>query len=98
MNSFEYLGYIFTPYGNIIGKDNETRFHRIMWTTDTLHPLLNKGDGYDYYKFYKIAGRNKADIYFVEETGRHYVPTGGGICCIDINEMKEYIKELSLTA
>ena len=97
MNSFEYLGYIFTPYANIVGKDNETRFQRLMWRLDTFAPLLNNGVGYDYYEFYRIAGENKTDIYFIKETEGYYVPTGGGICRIDINEMKRYIKKLPLT-
>ena len=90
-NSFKYLGFTFVPYGNIIGKDAETRFHRLMWRTDTLNPLLTKDVGYDYYEFNKTAGES-ADIYFVEETQGYYVPTGGGLCRIDRNEMKKYIK------
>jgi hypothetical protein len=91
-NSFKYLGYTFTPHGNIIGKDNETRFHRLMWRTDTLNPLLTKNAGYDYYEFNRIAGENRADIYFVGETKLYYVPIGGGMCRIDVAEIKKYIK------
>ena len=97
MNSFKYLGYMFTPYGNITGKDNDTRFQRLMWRLDTLRPLLNTESGYDYYEFYEVAGENSADIYYVEEKKMYYVPTGGGICRIDEKEMKKYIKKLSLT-
>jgi len=92
-NSFKYLGFTFVPYGNIIGKDEETRFHRLMWRTDTLNPLLNKDAGYDYYDFNKTAGES-ADIYFVEETKLYYVPIGGGMCRIDVTEMKKYIRKL----
>ena len=92
INSFKYLGFTFVPYGNITGKDEETRFHRLMRRTDTLNPLLNKDAGYDYDDFNKIAGERGTDIYFVEETRGYYVPTCGGMCRIDIAEMKKYIK------
>jgi hypothetical protein len=61
INEFSYMGRTFVPHGNIIGKDNETRFHRLMWRTDTLSPLMSKKDGYDYSEFYKIANE-AADI------------------------------------
>ena len=96
MNSFKYLGYAFTPYGNIIGKDNDTRFQRLMWRLDTLNPLLDKESGYEYYEFNEAAGENSADIYYVEETKMYYVPIGG-MCGMDVNEMKKYIKKLSLS-
>ena len=95
MQKFKYLNYTFEPYGNIIGKDKETRFHRLTWKTDTARPLLAKKDGYDYEEFYKIAGKNSADVYFVPEKNAYYVPAGGGICRIDFDEMKKYIKVFS---
>lgn len=93
MNKISYMGYTFIPYGNIIGKDGQTRFQRIMWRTDTLTPLLSKTDGYDYYEFNKAAGA-AADIYYCPETKLHYVPIGGGLCSIDIAEMRKHIKLL----
>jgi hypothetical protein len=62
-----------------------------MWRTDTLNPLLGKADGYDYYEFNKTAGA-AADIYYCPETNRHYVPTIGGLCRIDVAEQRKYIK------
>ena len=88
-----YMGYTFIPYGNIIGKDEETRFHRLMWRTDTLSPILSKADGYDYEVFNKTM-EAAADIYFCPETKNYYVPTGGGLCSIDFAETKRYIKLL----
>lgn len=93
MNRVAYMGYTFIPYGNIIGKDEETRFHRLMWRTDTLTPLLSETDGYDYYDFNKATGA-AADIYYCPETKFHYVPIGGGLCRIDFAEMKKYIRLL----
>lgn len=91
MDKVSYMGYTLIPYGNIIGKDEQTRFQRLSWRTDTLTPLLNKADGYDYHEFNKAAGA-AADIYYCSETKRHYVPTGGGLCSIDIAEMRKYIR------
>jgi hypothetical protein len=95
---FEYLGQTFIPYGNIIGKDNDTRFHRLMYRTDTLNPLLKKADGYDYNEFYRAAGEvAAADIFYHPDSKRYYVPTGSGICCIDVREQRRYIKLLAKT-
>ena len=94
MNSFKYLGYTFTPYGNIMGKDNNTRFQRLTWRLDTLSPILNKENGYDYYEFNRITGESCVDIYFVEEKKMYYVPIGGGMCRIDITEIKKYIRKI----
>jgi hypothetical protein len=94
MDKFKYSGFTFMPYGNIIGKDNETRFQRLMWRLDTLNPLINTENGYNYEEFNETAGENSADIYFAEETKRYYVPIRGGLCSIDIKEMKKYIKKI----
>jgi len=89
----QYLGHTFVPYGNIIGKDEETRFHRLMFRTDTQKPLLSKEDGYDYYEFNR-AMAEAADIYFHPASKLYYVPTSGGLCCIDEREQRKYIKKL----
>jgi len=96
MAQIEYLGHTLVPYGNIIGKDKETRFQRLMWRTDTLTPLLskNKGDNWDYYKFYKIAESAKmsVDIYYHPKSDSYYVPIENGLCRIDVNAQRKYIK------
>ena len=91
MSKIKYKGYTFIPYGNIIGKDEETRYQRLMWRTDTLTPLLKEADGYDYYEFSETA-KAAADIYFCPETEKYYVPTGVGLCSIDIIAQQKYIK------
>jgi len=93
INKIKYMGYSFIPYGNIIGKDEQTRFQRLMWRTDTLSPLLNKTDGYDYYEFNKAAGA-AADVYYCPETKGCYVPIRGGLCHIDVAETRKHIKLL----
>ncbi len=75
MDKTTYLGYTFTPHGNITGKDEQTRFQRLMFRTDTLHPLLSKADGYDYEEFNRATGA-AADIYKCAENGGYYVPAG----------------------
>lgn len=92
-NEITYLGHTFIPYGNIIGKDEETRFQRLMDRTDTLSPLLSKTDGYDYYEFNRVTG-SAADIYFHPVSKLYYVPIGGGLCRIDVREQYKYIKRL----
>lgn len=92
MNDFTYLGIPFRPYGNIIGKDEETRFQRLMWGTNTSHPLLSKEDGYDYEELYKLAGDNAADIYYLPQSKRYCVPTGSGIFGVDISGIKKYVR------
>ena len=89
----KHLGYTFVPYGNIIGKDEETRFQRLMFRTDTIHPLLSRADGYDYHEFNKATGA-AADIYHCPETKNYYVPIDGGLCRIDIKEQRKYIRPL----
>lgn len=91
MEKIEYIGYTFVPYGNVIGRDEETRFQRISRRTNTLTPLLGKSDGYTYEDFNKKAGA-AADVYFCPETKLYYVPTGGGLCAIDVAEMRKYIR------
>ena len=91
MNSITYLGHEFVPYGNITGRDEQTRFQRLLWRTDTLHPLLSKADGYDYEEFNKVTGA-AADIYFHPEDRCYYVPTGAALCRIDFLEMRKFIK------
>jgi len=93
IKEFTYMGHTFVPHGNIIGKDNETRFHRLMWRTDTLSPLISKKDGYDYYEFYRVASE-AADIYYHPESKSYYVPIQGGLCRIDEKEQRKYIKKL----
>ena len=97
MKSFEYLGFVFEPYGNIVGKDDETRFQRLMYSLNTLIPLLTKDDGYEHEKFYATAGENSTDIYFVPQTAKYYIPIFSGICHIDIAGMKKYIKKVNTT-
>ena len=96
MQKFNYLGYTFEPFGNIIGKSSETRFHNLMRGMDTANPILSAKDGYSHEDFYKIAGKNSADIYFVPEENSHYIPTGGGICRIDVNEIKKHIRAVQV--
>jgi hypothetical protein len=93
MKSFKYSGFTFVPYGNITGKDSETKFRKLMFVYDPLDPLLNGKINYNYEGFYKTAGENSEDVYFVEETELYYVPTGGGICRIDVKEMNKYIRK-----
>ena len=93
MDQIKYMGHTFIPYGNIIGKDAETRWHRLMYRTDTLSPLLKKADGYDYYEFNKETG-TASDIYYCPEAKGLYVPTSGGLCSIDVAETRKYIKLL----
>jgi hypothetical protein len=95
MNKVEYMGYTFVPYGNIIGKNAETRGQRLVLNADLRTPLLSIADGYNYEEFNKTT-RGVADIYYCPETKRHYVPTGVGDGCglfpINIAKLKKYIK------
>jgi hypothetical protein len=93
-NKVTYLNHVFYPYGNIVGKDSETRFHRLMYRTDTLHPLMSKEDGYDYEEFNRVA-KKAADIYYHPVNDLYYVPTGGGMCRIDVKAQRQYIRKLS---
>ena len=94
MKSFEYKGFIFEPFGNIIGKDNDTRFHRLMWRANTSNPLISTVEGYSHENFYQVAGENSADIYFVPKEKVYCVPGSGGIYRIDYMETKKYIKRI----
>ena len=94
MNEIKYMGYTFIPYGNIIGRDAETRFQRLGSRMNTLTPLLNKADGYDYENFNKVAGEAAADIYYCPERNLYYVPASSGLCYIDVADMLKHIKVL----
>jgi len=91
--SFNYQDYTFKPYGNIIGKDEETRFQRLMSRINTIDPLLKTAEGYDYDEF-NLVTDEAADIYFCLETERYYVPTSGGLCSVDVADLRKYIKIL----
>ena len=94
MNSFQYMNYTFRPHGNIIGKDNDTRFQRLSWTINEHEALLRTEDGYNYEEFYKKAeAENSAvDIYYVAAKDAYYVPAGGFMGRINVAEMKKYIR------
>jgi hypothetical protein len=90
MNEIKYMGYTFFPYGNIIGRDAETRLQRLDSRMNTLTPLLNKADGYDYENFNKAT----ADIYYCPQRNIYYVPVSSGLYYIDVADMLKRTKVL----
>ena len=77
MKKFEYMGYHFTPVGQL---PQRMTFEGIMRRTSrSTIALYNShqgegGKGWDYDDFYKASGNSDADLFKCAENGLTYIP------------------------